>query len=79
MEETFPGKVTNSRGLGLFLAFDLEDGETRGKALSAMVDAGLVGLASGSRSVRFRPPLIVDETLAQVGLQRIETALGAVL
>ncbi|MEM1248057.1 MAG: L-lysine 6-transaminase [Acidobacteriota bacterium] len=79
LEKTFAGKMTNSRGMGLFLAFDLPDQETRNAALGKMVDGGLVGLASGTRSIRFRPPLIVEDKHVQEGLQRIEGSLGNLL
>ncbi len=79
LEKTFPGKVTNSRGLGLFVAFDLPDHETRNAALGKMVDGGLIGLASGTHSIRFRPPLILEEKHVQEGLQRVEGALGNLL
>ncbi len=79
LEQRFEGKVTNSRGLGLFLAVDLPDNEVRGRALDKMLDNGLLGLASGTRSIRFRPPLVVDEKLADIGLERLESALNDVL
>ncbi len=52
-----PVPVTNIRGRGLILAFDLPDGALRDRCLQAMLEGGLLGLACGARSLRFRPHL----------------------
>ena len=65
------------RGRGLFLAFDLPDGETRGKLLGALLDEGMLGLASGTRSIRFRPPLVLDEETTRDGLERLGRAVDS--
>jgi L-lysine 6-transaminase len=75
LEEKFPGRVTNSRGRGLFLAVDLPDGESRRATLRAMRDSGLLGLASGTRSIRFRPSLILESHHADEALAKLEDAL----
>lgn len=79
LEEQFPGKVTNVRGRGLFLAFDLPDGDLRGKCLDKLLEKNMLGLSSGARSVRFRPSLILDEANAREGLKRLTAALSEVL
>jgi len=79
LEEAYPGKVTNARGRGLFVAFDLPDGETRDLILKAMLDADVLGLASGDRAIRFRPSLALTETEADEGLDRLGRALANVL
>jgi L-lysine 6-transaminase len=78
LEATFPGKVTNARGRGLFVAFDLPDGITRGRALEALNEADVLGLASGERAIRMRPPLVLSRDEADEGLRRIERALTRV-
>ncbi len=55
----YPKLVSQVRGQGLIMAFDLPDGDTRARCLSSMMEAGMLGLACGSRSVRFRPHLAV--------------------
>ena len=60
------------RGRGLFLAFDLPDGETRERFWKGLFDLGVLTLRSGERSIRFRPALditaeVVDEAM---GLMR---------
>ena len=79
LETMFPGKVTNARGRGLFLAFDLPDTDHRGRALQALNEADVLGLASGERAIRMRPPLVLSEAEADEGLHRIEKALATVL
>jgi len=60
LEAEFP-QVTNARGRGLLLAFDLPDTETRNRVRQACWDSGFATLACGPRSVRFRPALIFSE------------------
>ena len=68
LERLFPGKVTNVRGRGLFLAFDLPDAETRNRTLTALNDSDVLGLASGDRAIRMRPPLVLSRADADLGL-----------
>ena len=79
LEQRFAGRLGNSRGRGLFLAVDLPDRETRQKTLAGMRDHGLLGLASGERSIRFRPSLIFEERHAQEALGRLAQALESTL
>ncbi len=51
------GEITNVRGRGLMLAFDMPDGSSRDALRTALWDAGLATLACGDRSIRFRPCL----------------------
>jgi L-lysine 6-transaminase len=50
--------VTNARGRGLLLAFDLPDTATRDAVRQQSWTAGFATLACGPRSVRFRPSLV---------------------
>ena len=79
LAELYPGKVTNGRGRGMFVAFDLPDGETRDLTLKAMLDADVLGLASGERSIRFRPSLALTQGEADEGLDRLTRALATLL
>jgi L-lysine 6-transaminase len=54
------GKITNVRGRGLFIAYDMADGKTRDQFRSRLWENGLATLSSGSRSVRFRGCLNVS-------------------
>ena len=48
LAEEFPGVMTNVRGRGLFIAFDLPDKATRDRTLAACLENGMMGLASGA-------------------------------
>ncbi|MEO8217417.1 MAG: L-lysine 6-transaminase [Acidobacteriota bacterium] len=75
----FPDLVTNVRGLGLMAAFDLPGGDVRDRAIQAMEDADMLVLASGHRSIRFRPALNISLEEASEGVQRVARSLQSVL
>jgi L-lysine 6-transaminase len=79
LEERFPGGVSNARGRGMFLAFDLPDTETRNRALAKLIDSDVLGLSSGATAIRFRPPLVLSADEAEEGLRRVERALAGLL
>ena len=65
------GLISNVRGRGLFVAFDLETREERDAMVTDLRTAEhLIVLPCGERSIRFRPALSVSE-------DEIEEALGA--
>ena len=59
LEENFPGFVSNSRGKGLFSAFDLPSSTERDRVVKQAYSNKLLILSSGDYSVRFRPHLTV--------------------
>jgi L-lysine 6-transaminase len=76
----FPGKMTNVRGRGLFIAFDLPDGKARGGVLSCWLQKhNVMALPSGERAIRLRPPLTLARDEAALGVQRLRAALTEVL
>ncbi|MCA1580143.1 MAG: L-lysine 6-transaminase [Acidobacteria bacterium] len=77
MAEEFAGIVSNVRGRGLFLAFDLPDKAMRDKTLASCLEHGLIGLASGSSAIRFRPSLALSRDEADEGVRKLRRALGA--
>jgi L-lysine 6-transaminase len=79
LEAVFPGRVTNARGRGMFLAFDLPDTDLRNRALKALSDQDVLGLSSGHRAIRFRPALLLSAADADEGVRRVERALGGLL
>ena len=56
--------VSNVRGKGLLLAFDLPDGDMRNRVVRACWDRGLAVLSCGLRSIRLRPPLVFSQAEA---------------
>jgi len=69
------GAMSNARGRGLMIAFDLETPELRKRTLELMRREGLLALACGKRSVRFRPALNLSRTDAAVGLEIVRRSL----
>jgi L-lysine 6-transaminase len=77
LAEEFPGLMTNVRGRGLFIAFDLPDKAMRDRTLAACLEQGLMGLASGASAIRFRPHLILTRDEADEGTRKLRRALTA--
>ena len=75
LAEQFPLLVSNVRGRGLMCAFDLPSGDVRDTAIKSMADQDLLVLASGHRSLRFRPALSLSSDEAALAIDRIEKAL----
>jgi L-lysine 6-transaminase len=71
--------MTNVRGLGLILAFDLEDGTARDRTIVRAQQEGLLVLPCGDRSVRLRPALDVQRRDSETALAMLDRALAVVL
>jgi L-lysine 6-transaminase len=67
--------VSNVRGRGLMLAFDMPDREARAALRTRCWEAGFATLSCGPRSVRFRPSLVFSEADADAAVD----ILGIVL
>lgn len=75
LEQEAGGLLTNSRGLGLMIAFDLPTPEMREKMHGRLLADGLLLLTCGARSVRFRPPLNLTAEEADTALDIIRQSL----
>jgi len=76
-----PTKMTNVRGKGLFLAFDVENGAAGprvGKFLSELRNSGVQATGSGLVSVRTRPMLIFGRKQADQLLERVDSVMTKV-
>jgi L-lysine 6-transaminase len=69
-------EVTNPRGRGFMLAFDLPDPAARDAVRADLWSTGLAALACGTRSIRFRPPLIFGETEVERALDILDRVLA---
>lgn len=78
LQERHPDVVNNARGQGLMCAFDLPDPKTRDAAIKSCFADGMVVLACGTRSIRFRPALNVPADIIAEGLKRLERAIDHV-
>ena len=63
------------RGVGSLIAFTMETAELRDKALGAFRERGVLALASGEDSIRFRMPLSITADEVDGALERIADAL----
>jgi L-lysine 6-transaminase len=77
LESELGGLVTNARGRGLMIAFDLPGSEQRDRAHRGIVENGLLLLTCGTQSIRFRPPLNLTAAEADNGLEIIRKSLKA--
>ena len=75
LERELGGTLSNARGLGLMLAFDLDTPELRDKALERTLANGLLLLPCGTRSIRFRPPLNLTAAEADTALDLVRKSL----
>ena len=75
LQEEFP-VVSNVRGRGLMIAFDLPDGDSREEFRGHCWEAGFATLACGDRTVRFRPPLIFTEADVNQAMSTMRTVLS---
>ena len=70
----FPGLITEPRGKGFLLAFDLPTPAVRDTFLKAALRRGVFASYTGSRSVRMRPHLITTPADAEEALRAFDAA-----
>ena len=75
LQNEYSHLVSNSRGRGLFCAFDLPDGISRDKMANYIMDEGAIVLGSGVKSIRFRPHLNISRDEIDLGVDMIRKAL----
>jgi L-lysine 6-transaminase len=75
LQRELGGVMTNARGRGLMIAFDLPTPELRGKAQDRMLQNGLLLLGCGVRSIRFRPPLNLTPAEADTALEIVRKSV----
>ena len=69
------GLMSNARGLGLMIAFDLPDGDKRGQVHKKLIENGLLLLTCGKQSIRFRPALNLVPADADAALDIVRKTL----
>ena len=74
LEEKYEN-VTNVRGMGLFLAFDLPSDEARNEFIKKAFEKKLIILPCGTQSVRFRPHLNVRREDLEKAIEIIDSIL----
>ncbi len=68
--------ITNVRGRGLMCAFDLPTTAERDNLRVTLYEAGILVLSAGTRSIRFRPTLIVTKKDIEKGMAGIDKVLS---
>ncbi len=74
-QEEFPELVSNARGRGLMLAFDLPTTELRNKLHRKIFENGALVLKAGEKSIRFRPSLIIKKEEVEEAIRIIKKSL----
>jgi L-lysine 6-transaminase len=75
LQKKYGDVVSNSRGKGLFCAFDLPNGDMQDNLLSLIADEGALMLGCGTHSIRFRPHLNISQDEIDTGFEMIERAI----
>jgi L-lysine 6-transaminase len=75
LQDELGGLMTNARGRGLMIAFDLPSPELRKKAHERILDNQLLLLTCGVQSIRFRPPLNLSASEADAALDIVRKSL----
>ncbi len=75
----YPAFVTNSRGTGLFAAFDLPSQTERDDLINKLLKNNLLMLPSGDQSIRFRPHLNVNIEDLNLALEIIHSSIKNML
>ena len=68
---------SNPRGKGLFCSIDLPDSNSRDAVINKCIENGLMILACGPNTVRFRPPLTITTEQIDEGLDILGKAYKA--
>ena len=75
----YPAFVTNSRGTGLFAAFDLPSQTERDDLINKLLKNNLLMLPSGDQSIRFRPHLNVINEDLNLAFEIIHSSIKSML
>jgi len=72
MQEKYPNKIVDVRGLGLMLGVEFKDEKRRDFVVQEAFKQRLLLLGCGYKSIRIAPPLIIKEDIADHGLYVFE-------
>jgi L-lysine 6-transaminase len=75
IQQELGGLMSNARGRGLMIGFDLPSPDVRKKAHDAILGNKLLLLTCGVQSIRFRPPLNLTMAKADTGLEIVRRSL----
>lgn len=75
LQSEFKNVVSNARGLGLMCSFDFNSPDERNRFKNLCYENKLLILSCGEKSIRFRPPLTINEVEIKDGLEIIRKVL----
>jgi L-lysine 6-transaminase len=75
LQSEYSDIFVNSRGRGLFRAIDFKDASRRDEFIKACYKNKMIILASGARSIRFRPALNISESQIDSGIDIIRQSI----
>ncbi len=67
--------IIEARGIGLMIGLEFNKKENRDKAMLNMFKSGLLVLPAGNKTIRITPPLIIDESTIDNGINILENGL----
>ncbi len=76
LESEFPRLVHNTRGRGLFCAFDMPSPQKRLELRQRVFNRHLLLIGCGERTIRFRPPLNINTLEVHEGVDIIRSSLA---
>ena len=75
LENEFPELISNTRGLGLLCAMDLDSRQNRDLIKEKAIENGLILIGCSERTIRFRPPLNLSKPEVDEGIDIIHRCL----
>ena len=78
LQKKYPGTLSNVRGMGLFIAFDLPADYIRDQFMREARKNGMLVLKCGERSIRFRPSLNITTQIVDEAIEIIQITLATI-
>ncbi len=79
LQRKYPDFISNARGRGLMCAFDVATTEKRDELRTKAFDKGMLVLACGDHSIRFRPTLTVTEDEIHQGIEILDKTISKII
>jgi acetylornithine aminotransferase len=77
LKEKYPTVVSEIRGRGLILGLQLDRDPT--EIVKASRERGLLVITAGTNTLRFVPPLVIEEAQIEEGIKILDEAMASVL
>lgn len=76
IQSRHPDKIQNVRGVGLLCSLDCKDAESKDDLFNKTKQRGVLMGSCGSKTIRFRPALIMEPKHVDMALSAIESSLN---